>query len=147
MNFKAGLVIGIAILGLGASSVAMEHGRERDHDRAQFHRATWQHGDHDRKGWEKGKKTGWKDGALPPGQEKKESKMWRNERRHEAREHRHEMTRDQREAWEHRHHRHQTVIHRQPRPPVNVEKRGGGMQGLVEAAKAKKEHQQEVRHR
>ncbi len=143
MNFKTGLALVAVTFGLAVSSVAMEHGREGDHHRTEFHRAAWHHDDH--KGWEKGKKTGWHDGSLPPGQAKKESKEWRKEHEHEAREHHHEMTRAQREAWEHRHHSHETILHKQPKPPVNAEKKGG-MQGMVEAAKAKKEHQQEVQH-
>src|SRR5512146_2481944 len=139
MNLKAGLAVAAVILGLGASSVAMEHGRGRD----EFHRASWQHDDHDRKGYEKGKKTGWNDGALPPGQSKKESKQWRKEHKHEAREHHHEMTRAQREAWEHRHRSHETVIHRQPKPPVNAEKRNG-LKTVVDTAKANKERQREA---
>ena len=73
MNFKTGLAIAAVIFGLGSSSIAMEHGRggDRDHDRGQFHRASWQHDDHDRKGYEKGKKTGWNNGSVPPGQAKK----------------------------------------------------------------------------
>lgn len=145
MNIRVGFAVAAVILGLGASSVAMEHGRDhdRDHDRAQLHRATWQHNDHDRKGWEKGKKTGWKDGALPPGQEKKEGREWRNEHRHEAREHHHEMSRAQREAWERRQHSHQTVIHKQPKPPVNAEKRNG-LKTVIDTAKANKERQRET---
>ncbi|HEU5403354.1 MAG TPA: hypothetical protein VFU86_18505 [Terriglobales bacterium] len=145
MKVKTGLAVVAVIFGLGASSVAMSHGHERDHDRAQFHRAAWQHGDHDRKGYEKGKKTGWNDGALPPGQAKKESKEWRKEHKHEAREHHREMTRAQREAWEHRHHSHETVVHRQAKPPVNVEKKNG-LKTVVEAAKANKERQKEAQH-
>jgi|SRR5512146_2909291 hypothetical protein len=145
MNLKTGLAVAAVIIGLGANSVAMEHGRDRDQDRGHFHRAAWHHDDHDRKGYEKGKKTGWHDGALPPGQAKKESKEWRKEHKREAREHHHEMTKAQREAWEHRHHSHQAVVHKQPKPPVNAERKGG-MNGMVQAAKANKEHRQEVEH-
>ncbi len=145
MNLKTGLAVAAVIFGLGASSVAMDHGRDRDRNRAEFHRAAWHRDDHDRKGYEKGKKTGWNGGAVSPGQAKKESKEWRKEHKREAREHHHEMTRAQREAWEHRHRSHEAVVHKQTRPPVNMEKKGG-MQGMVEAAKAKKEHQQEVQH-
>lgn len=143
MNFKTGLTVAAVIFGLGASSVAMDHGR--DHDRAQLHRAAWHHDDHDRKGFEKGKKTGWNNGTLPPGQAKKESKEWRKEHKHEAREHHHEMTKAQREAWEHRHRSHEVVVHKQPKPPVNAEKKGG-LNTMVQAAKANKEHRQEVQH-
>lgn len=114
MNVRTSLVVTLIALGLSASSVAMNHGR--DHDQGQIHRAAWHHDDHDRKGYEKGRKNGWHDGSLPPGQAKKESKMWRKEHKHEAREHRHEMTREQREAWERRHQSHDTVIHRQAKP-------------------------------
>ncbi len=149
MNFKTGLAIAAVMFGLGASSVAMEHGRDRDRDRdrdrSQFHRTTWQHDDHDRKGWEKGKKTGWHDGALPPGQSRKESREWRNEHKREGREHRHEMTRAQREAWEHRHRSHETIVHKQPKPPANAQKKNG-LKTIVDAAKANKEHRQEAQH-
>jgi len=143
MNFKTGLAVTALIFGLGSSSVAMDHGR--DHDRAQLHRAAWHHDDHDRKGFEKGKKTGWNNGTLPPGQAKKESKEWRKEHKREAREHHHEMTKAQREAWEHRHRSHEVVVHKQPKPPVNAEKKGG-LNAMVQAAKANKEHRQEVQH-
>jgi hypothetical protein len=141
MNFKTGLAVAAVIVGLGASSVAMERGRDRDH--GQFHRATWQHDDHDRKGYEKGKKTGWDNGSLPPGQAKKEAKEARREHKHEAREHHHEMTRAQREAWEHRHRSHEAVVHKQTKPPVNAEKRNG-LKTVVDATKANKEHRREA---
>ena len=145
MNVKTGLAVAAVIVGLGASSVAMEHGRDRDHDRdhGQFHRASWQHDDHDRKGYEKGKKTGWDNGALPPGQSKKESKEWTREHKREGREHHHEMTRAQREAWEHRHHSHEAVVHKQPKPPYNAQKKGA-LAKDIEAVKANKEHRKEV---
>ena len=139
MNFKSGLAIAAVMLGLGTSSVAMEHGhdRDRDHDRTQFHRAAWHHDDHDRKGWEKGKKTGWKDGALPPGQAKKDSKRWHKEHEREARERHHEMTRAQREAWERRHRSHETVVYK-PKPTVNHDRKNG-LKTVVDTAKANKE--------
>ena len=141
MNFKTGLAVAAVIIGLGASSVAMERGHGRD----EFHRAAWHHDDHDRKGYEKGKKTGWNDGSVPPGQAKKESKEWRKEHKSEGREHHHEMTRAQREAWEHRHRSHEVVVHKQPKPPVNAEKRNG-LKTVVDAAKANKERRQEAQH-
>jgi hypothetical protein len=46
--------------------------RERDeHRRRDRHGFRDQDRDHDRRGWEKGQKRGWKGGSLPPGQEKK----------------------------------------------------------------------------
>lgn len=149
MNIRTSLVVTLITLGLGASSMAMSH--SRDHEKGQLQRAAWHHDDHgrrddhDRKGYEKGKKTGWHDGSLPPGQAKKESKVWQKEHKHEAREHHHEMTREQREAWERRHQRHETVIHRQPKPPVNTEKRNG-LKTVVNTAKANKERQREAQH-
>jgi hypothetical protein len=144
MNPKSGLAVLAVIIGLGASSVAMEHGRDRDHDRAQFHRTAWHQDNHDPKGWDKGKKTGWKDGSLPPGQAKKESsKEWRKEHEREAHEHHHHMTKAQREAWERRHHSHEAVVHKNPKPPVSVEKKNG-LKTVVNAAKANKARQQEA---
>ncbi len=149
MDFKSGLAVAGLIIGWGVSSFAMDHGRDRDrdndHGRAQFHRTAWHRDDHDRMGYEKGKKTGWNDAALPPGQAKKESKMWQKEHKREAREHHHEMTKVQREAWENRHHSHVATVHKQPRPPVNVEKKNG-FKTVVDAAKANKERRQEVQH-
>ena len=51
MNFTKSLAIAAIVMGLGATSLAKVHD--------------------DHKGYEKGKKTGWHDGTLPPGQAKK----------------------------------------------------------------------------
>jgi hypothetical protein len=147
MNFRTGLAITAIIVGLGASSVAMDHGRDQNRDHGQFHRAAWhQDKDHDRKGWEKGKKTGWNDGALPPGQAKKDSKMWQREHKRDARAHHNEMKERQREARAYRHHSHPAIAHKQAKPPVNTEKKAG-LAGVLEAKRANQQHRQEVQHK
>lgn len=118
MKKRLGLAVGLLVMGLSASSFAMDHGRDHDRDDHRgYYRTTNWHGDHDRddhdrKGWSKGKKRGWRNSNLPPGQAKKQH------REHEAewREHRERERERQREAWEHRHRSHPTVVHTQPRP-------------------------------
>jgi hypothetical protein len=145
MNFKTGLAVAAVVIGLGASSVAMERGRASDDERGRFRRSAW-HDEHDRKGYDEGKKKGWKGGSLPPGQERKESKQWRHEHEREAHEHHRETSRRQREAWEHRHHGHEATLHKQPKFPVNAQKKTEHER--MEAAKqANKEHRAEVQHR
>ncbi len=85
---------------LGGSAFAKDH--DRDHDKRRDHRVErrdirWDRDhdrdrrdrDHDRRpaGWSKGKKTGWGDCDLPPGQAKKHGCYDRDEyrRRHEHR--------------------------------------------------------------
>ncbi len=146
MNFKTGLAVAAVVIGLGATSMAMDHGRDRD-DRGQFRRAAW-HDDHDRdkKGWEEGKKKGWHGEGVPPGQARKESKEWRHEHERESLEHRREMERRRHEAREHRHASHEVVAHKQTKPPTNTH-RSAMYERLRESQEAKKEHKQEAQHK
>jgi hypothetical protein len=118
----------------------MNHGRDRNRDHGLFHRAVW-HQDKDL-----GKKTGWNDGALPPGKAKSESKMWQKEHKREAKTHQKEMKERQREARAYRHYSHPAITHRQPKPPVNAQKKAG-LAGVLEAKRANQQHRQEVQHK
>lgn len=96
------LLSGALIFGAAIPAVAKEHGRERDHHSARewhersehrdpYHRARWNDHDRDdrRPGWDKGHKTGWRGGSLPPGQAKKhrdyERERWARTHRHHHR--------------------------------------------------------------
>jgi hypothetical protein len=125
MNFQKSLAIAAVVMGLGATSVAMDHGRMRDRDDSRsgdYRVASWHEGrdhdrdDHDRKGYEKGKKTGWQNGTLPPGQAKKESKEYQREHKRESRGHRDEAREREREARENRHRSHEATVHKQEKP-------------------------------
>jgi hypothetical protein len=90
---------GAVMLSAAAPAMAKDHGRDhhparqwnerRDH-RDPYRRTHW--GDHERNshpGWDKGRKTGWRGGSLPPGQAKKhrdhERERWAREHRHHRR--------------------------------------------------------------
>ncbi len=127
MNFKKGLVIAAVVMGLGASSMAMA----RD----------------DHKGVDKGKKTGWQGGSVPPGQAKKESKEWRKEHKREGEWHRKDAREREREAREHRHRSHEALKHQQTKPPVDKEHQASVRQRAAEVERARKEHKAEVNHK
>jgi len=126
MNFTKSLAIAAIVMGLGATSLAKVHD--------------------DHKGYEKGKKTGWHDGTLPPGQAKKESKEWRKEHKHEADWHKKEAREREREAREHRHHSHEVLVHKQTKPPVDKQREMTVRERAAAVERARKEHKTEVNH-
>jgi len=152
MKIKTGFAIAAVVMGLGATSVAMDHGRGRDRDddrRGNLRMASWHNGHDkdDQKGYEKGKKTGWQNGSLPPGQAKKESKKSMKEHKHEADWHRDEAREREREAREHRHRSHDVIVHKQPRPTTNaaLAKRDATVrERAASVERARKEHKAEA---
>lgn len=152
MNIRTGIAISAVVMGLGATSLALEHGR--GHGRGDDRRGNLPiasgHDDHDRddhKGYEKGKKKGWSDGSLPPGQAKKESKQYRMEHKHEADWQRDEAREREREAREHRHRSHETIAHRQPKPTTNMmrtQKQPSVRERAAAAERSRKEHKAEA---
>jgi hypothetical protein len=154
MNIKAGLSIAAVVISLGATSMAMEHGRYRDRDdngRGNLRLASWHsdRDDHDKKGYEKGKKNGWENGSLPPGKARKESKEWQKQHKHEADWHRKEAREREHEARENRHRSHDVVVHRQPQRPTNVTREATLREraAAVKRANEEKKRQAQVNHK
>jgi hypothetical protein len=147
MNIRTGLATAALVIGLGASSFAMDHGRPSDGNsrNGNLRLASWRSDgdDHDRKGSEKGKKEGWQNGTLPPGQAKKESKEYRKAHKHEADWHRNEAKEREREARLNRHHSHEAIAHKQPKPLTNMSQaqKDSTFRERVAAAKRAKEEQ------
>jgi hypothetical protein len=91
-RFWTYILSGALMLTAAVPAIAREHGRDRDHHTSRdWHERTAHRDPYGRPGWDKGHKTGWRGGSLPPGQAKKhhdyERERWAREHRH-ARRHR-----------------------------------------------------------
>lgn len=138
MKIRSSLVLATVLIGLGATSIAMAH--QRDESRAQLREASWHFDQAD-----KGDKKGFNDGALPQKQAKRESKAWQKEHKREAKANQKETKMRQKEARANRRPSHETLVHKQPKSPQNLDKTLAKQR--VDAAKsANKQHKKEVQH-